>query len=335
MPNTEGIDYAEWRPTDYADPAWSFACRYVSYGGNPKNLTPDEANALTKAGKSIVVVFETSGADFTGRFNQGAADAREADAEATACGMPADRPIYFAVDEATQDWGDLTAYFQGIVSVIGLARTGVYGSFAVCAQMEANGVVTWMWQTYAWSGGQVHPGIHLYQYNNGNNFDNDRTSLDDFGQWGVGKKTKSSKSSSSSPTTAPTQEGNMIDKTPDGGIVITRPDGSVFADDGAPFLGGLHGAKLNKPIVGIAVTPTGKGYWLVGSDGGVFCYGDAKMLGNLVGHPDWHAGTDSDPCIGIASEPANSPNGYVIVCDNPRGAQPSLYRFPLDGSLNK
>ena len=34
---------------------------------------------------------------------------------------------------------------------------------------------------------------------------------------------------------------------------------------------------LNQPIVGIAATPTGKGYWLVASDGGVFTFGNAQL----------------------------------------------------------
>ncbi len=37
------------------------------------------------------------------------------------------------------------------------------------------------------------------------------------------------------------------------------------------------GQKLNAPIVGIAVTHSGKGYWFVGADGGVFNYGDAPF----------------------------------------------------------
>ena len=36
--------------------------------------------------------------------------------------------------------------------------------------------------------------------------------------------------------------------------------------------------RLNQPIVGMAPTPTGKGYWLVASDGGIFTFGDAALL---------------------------------------------------------
>ena len=37
---------------------------------------------------------------------------------------------------------------------------------------------------------------------------------------------------------------------------------------------------LNKPIVGIASTPTGHGYWMVAADGGIFSFGDADFLGS-------------------------------------------------------
>ena len=33
-------------------------------------------------------------------------------------------------------------------------------------------------------------------------------------------------------------------------------------------------------MLGIAATPDGKGYWLVGSDGGIFAFGDARYSGN-------------------------------------------------------
>ena len=32
--------------------------------------------------------------------------------------------------------------------------------------------------------------------------------------------------------------------------------------------------------MGIAATPTGGGYWLVASDGGIFTYGDARFFGS-------------------------------------------------------
>ena len=40
---------------------------------------------------------------------------------------------------------------------------------------------------------------------------------------------------------------------------------------------------LAAPVVGLAATPSGKGYWRVGADGGVLTAGDAKFYGSAVG----------------------------------------------------
>ena len=47
----------------------------------------------------------------------------------------------------------------------------------------------------------------------------------------------------------------------------------------------MGGNTLNKPMVGIASTPDGKGYWLVAADGGVFSFGDAGFYGSMGGNP--------------------------------------------------
>ena len=49
---------------------------------------------------------------------------------------------------------------------------------------------------------------------------------------------------------------------------------------GAPDYGSMGGTRLNKPIVGMAATPGGHGYWLVASDGGVFSFGSARFYGS-------------------------------------------------------
>jgi hypothetical protein len=56
-------------------------------------------------------------------------------------------------------------------------------------------------------------------------------------------------------------------------------DGGVFTYGDAPFYGSMGAVHLNKPIVGMATTPDGKGYWLVAADGGVFTFGDARFYG--------------------------------------------------------
>ena len=54
---------------------------------------------------------------------------------------------------------------------------------------------------------------------------------------------------------------------------------------------------LSSAITGMAATPDGKGYWLVGADGGVFAFGDAALL-RVTGcdHPQRaHRGHDRHP----------------------------------------
>ena len=46
-----------------------------------------------------------------------------------------------------------------------------------------------------------------------------------------------------------------------------------------------RGPALNKPIVGMAATPDGRGYWLVAADGGIFSFGDAVFYGSTGGMP--------------------------------------------------
>jgi hypothetical protein len=73
---------------------------------------------------------------------------------------------------------------------------------------------------------------------------------------------------------------------------------------------------LNKPIVGMAATPDGGGYWLVASDGGVFSLGDAGYHGSVPGQGiDSHA-----PVEGIVASPSGG--GYWIL-----GRDGALYSY--------
>jgi hypothetical protein len=51
----------------------------------------------------------------------------------------------------------------------------------------------------------------------------------------------------------------------------------------------------NAPIVGMAATPDGGGYWEVAADGGVFAFGDAGFYGSMGGKPL------NAPVVGIAA----------------------------------
>jgi hypothetical protein len=71
------------------------------------------------------------------------------------------------------------------------------------------------------------------------------------------------------------------------------PGVSAFGDAvsyGAP-------SQVNQPIVGMASTPDGHGYWLVASDGGIFTFGDAGFYGSTGGS------AAPQPTIGMARTP--------------------------------
>src|SRR5512135_140764 len=95
-----GVDYAWARPSPSGLKAdgYTFAARYVSHDTTGKNITASEAKALWAAGVDVVIVWEQTATAALNGFSQGAADAKAADAEAVAAGMPSSRPIYFAID---------------------------------------------------------------------------------------------------------------------------------------------------------------------------------------------------------------------------------------------
>src|SRR6202521_1352714 len=83
----------------------------------------------------------------------------------------------------------------------------------------------------------------------------------------------------------------------------------------APPTGALNGfgvsslgsptTRLNKPVVALAATSDGQGYWMVASDGGVFSYGDAHFFGS-TGNTRLNR-----PIVGLAATPDRS--GYWMV----------------------
>ena len=82
-------------------------------------------------------------------------------------------------------------------------------------------------------------------------------------------------------------------------------DGGIFSFGDAPFYGSMGGQHLNAPVVDIAPTPDGGGYWLVASDGGIFSFGDAPFHGSMGGR---HL---NEPIVGISADDATG--GYWEV----------------------
>jgi hypothetical protein len=92
----------------------------------------------------------------------------------------------------------------------------------------------------------------------------------------------------------------------DADVVVAGED--VFAFGDAGFHGSTGGISLNAPVVGMAATPSGQGYWLVTADGGVFTFGDAGFFGSAGGI------RLNRPIVGMAAHPSGQ--GYWLVADD-------------------
>ena len=116
-----------------------------------------------------------------------------------------------------------------------------------------------------------------------------------------------------------------------GALVLALPAAPSGADTpvlpasvrafGAPALGDLSTSSPNLPVVALASTADGGGYWLVASDGGVFSYGDAAFHGSTGGL------TLVQPIVGMAADAATG--GYWLVASDG-----GVFAFdaPFDGS---
>lgn len=208
-----GVDYSFNHPTagQLAAAGKRFAVRYVyphSQGPGTKNLTRGEAAALAAKNIDIVSNFESWAGRGDDGYAAGRADAQTADVQHRECGGPPGRPIYFSVDFDTTrgDWPKIDAYFRGVASVIGLARTGVYGEYDLVQHLINNALIgksssagKWFaWQTYAWSGGRYDERCTLAQDKNGvklgaGTVDLDTAHAPDYGQWGYATPTPAAK----------------------------------------------------------------------------------------------------------------------------------------------
>jgi ribosomal protein L24E len=97
--------------------------------------------------------------------------------------------------------------------------------------------------------------------------------------------------------------GAAVAATPAGATISGR-DNTVYAFGTASFHGSTAGKHLNAPIVGMASSASGRGYWLVANDGGVFAF-NAPFFGSLGA---MHL---NSPIVGMA--PTTTGKGYWLV----------------------
>lgn len=295
LKTTYGVDYAWARPSPSSLKAqgFSFVARYLSYDTSGKNLDHAEETAVKKAGLDIVLCWEWGAQDALDGYARGVQHAKAAESQANALGAPKDRPIYFAIDfdASSGDQGAIDAYFDGVASVIGHARTGAYGGYHPIARLFNHGKIKWGWQTYAWSGGQWDSRAQLRQVQNdiGGGLDKDEAVVADFGQWGP-----------AAPKPPPPASGGNASL---GGTVASDPAVGANADGRLEVF--AVGPKGNMET---AFQTAPNGGWS----------GWASLGGNLEGHPA--VGHDEDGRIELFARDAggtlvhawqDAPNGKI------------------------
>lgn len=172
-----GLDYSGGRPRGAAVRAagYGFVVRYLENGlvSSRVNITAAEFADMRANGIAVALVWESQARRAMGGHDAGVQDATRAARAAAAIGA-AGWPIYLAIDFDIPDFaansrdpraklGACGDYLAGAVSVLGRGRTGVYGGFYAVSRALDAGLVTFAWQTAAWSGGQTDQRIHLFQ----------------------------------------------------------------------------------------------------------------------------------------------------------------------------
>lgn len=230
-----GIDVAWDRPTVAQIKATGahWVARYFS-PDSTKNLTAGEVISYPAGGLSIVTVYESTAARALAGYAAGKADAQAAEAQRKAVGLPAAHVHYFAVDTDTT-WAKVWPYFQGVRSVLPIARVGVYGGLKVIDGAYGQGF-RFLWQTVAWSSGQWSPHASIRQPGGtllGGQADVDYSEVPDFGQ--TPRPVIPKPSPTPAPVPIPAEDTNMIIVAVDRKSV---PKGSTWPGD---FLLGSDG----------------------------------------------------------------------------------------------
>lgn len=187
----EGVDYSWARPGGATLKRFGkeFAVRYLYPDGQGgKGLDPSELADLQGNGVEVPVVYESYAARIKEGRDAGVADAKTAQGELARLGLPTGMPVYFACDydAPESDQPAIDAYLKGAAEVLGADRVGIYAGYWIVKRCSENGTAKYLWQTYAWSGGQWFPGNHIEQYRNGQDIngavDFNRSKQDNYGQ---------------------------------------------------------------------------------------------------------------------------------------------------------
>lgn len=159
---------------------WKFAASYLSTDPS-KDWNAALIASYAKSAISRVFVWETYANRALGGCAAGTQDARSAWRLGAPFGA---RVLYFAVDfdETPAQGVTVASYFRCVDRVLGVSHVGAYGGYWSVSRLFNAHLITYGWQTYAWSGGLWDHRAQLEQYLNGSAYDYDRALSRDYGQ---------------------------------------------------------------------------------------------------------------------------------------------------------
>jgi hypothetical protein len=195
------IDYSVAHPTMAMLKAASVTAvgRYFGQGSPPKNITRTEAELLGNNGIDVFSIFEYGAQQVLGGAAQAHIDVALYRSQAKTVGVPDNRPVYFAADFDIPDYapkstdplaklGEAGLYWQVVHQELG-ANSGAYGGYWLIKRLFDAKLITWGFQTVAWSGSNWDARAQLRQMaitELGNEADLDIPQRTDFGQWKFG-----------------------------------------------------------------------------------------------------------------------------------------------------
>lgn len=169
------LDYSVGYPRTAVIKQKGFAggVRYLPKEGasSVRPITRDEFNAYDRQGLGVALVYQhVSRNRPSAGYAAGIHDAQWARDRALEIG-PSPRVIYFAVDydAPASDVPAIKEYARGWGDILGRKRAGAYAKYTLLENLFANGLISWGWQTYAWSPGHNqqnqsrHPRACLFQ----------------------------------------------------------------------------------------------------------------------------------------------------------------------------
>lgn len=177
----EGVDYSstgtsnwEYLANELKAAGKDFVGRYAVTDKSPggRGITAAEYQVMRAAGIEVFVYWEAQTSWMLGGWDAGVRAARDAVKNLQAAGMPTTMPVYYShdIEPDPSHYAAVDECLRGAASVVQIQSVGLYGGWGVIDHVSRTKTAPWLCQTYAWSGGRLHPDAHLHQYNNYGNY---------------------------------------------------------------------------------------------------------------------------------------------------------------------